>query len=385
MPREWDRIVKRCPMDRFPSRGHDCKFALLGLTNVRVDVPDSGVVLPDGTQVLTRFPIELNSQWQSWLGIELSQVTRANLVLVRSAEIGFPAEQLPISDDTSWLLAKQVENLVSLLRLIGTIEYESAFLVMGYMEQDRAVCQQFSKFPRYEITRGCLPWMVREEHLAAAAELAHAKASLLATCGDANRVRLFRGCWALTTALQQYYAGDRIHGFVRALEALIYPEVGKTEKQFVHRCSLVAAPNTGKEAARHALEEAYAMRCDVEHVHEWDRSLTMYNVADREDIAYWRTRQMETLVCLAYARILGDRALQQTFTNDVVLREFWKRPEQEIRAAFGRVCDITELKLVRKYDGVGRAQFTEWPKGWKESLERKHGQPRGESFAALGA
>lgn len=372
-------------MDRFPGCGRDCKFALLGLTNVRADVSDSGVVLPDATQTLTRFPIDLSPQWQSWLGIEFSQVARANLVLVRSAETGFPAEQLPISDGTSWELAKDVENLFSMLRLLGTIEYESAFLVMGYMQQGRAVCQHFSKLARYEITRGCLPWMVREENLAAAAELAHAKASLLATSGDANRVRLFRGWWALTTALQQYYAGDRIHGFVRALEALVYPEIGKTEKQFVYRCSLFAAPNTEKEAVRQSLEEAYAMRCDVEHLHEWDRSLTIYDVGDREDIAYWRTRQMETLACWAYARIFRDRTLQPNFTKDVVLREFWKKPEHDIRAAFGRVCEITELMLVKKYDGAGRAQLTEWPKGWRENLERRYGQSPSESFAALGA
>jgi len=118
------------------------------------------------------------------------------------------------------------------------------------VQQGRTVCQNLSKFERLEITRGCLPWIIREEHLVEAATLAQAKASLLASSGDARKVRLFRGWWALTNALQQFYASDRIHGFVRALEALVYPEVGKTEKQFVHRCSLFAASRAAKNKAR---------------------------------------------------------------------------------------------------------------------------------------
>jgi hypothetical protein len=99
-------------------------------------------------------------------------------------------------------------------------------------------------------------------------------------------------------------------------------------------------------------------------VHDWDRSLTTYDVADREDIAYWRTRQMETLACKAYARIFRDPVLQQNFCSDSALDGFWQRPEHEIRAAFGDVCDVTELKLVKKYDGYGRALSSEWPMGW---------------------
>ena len=362
----------------------ECKFALLGLTNVRADLPETGAALADGTGVLTRFPIELNSQWQSWLGIAASQVSEANLILARVAATGFPPEALPIADHTNWELAKQTENLFSMLRVLGTIEYERAFLIIGYVQNGQAVCQHFSKFGRYEITRGCLPWMIREEDLATAADLVHAKTLLLARFADAQKVRIFRGWWALTTSLQQFYASDRIHGFVRALEALIYPEITRTEKQFVHRCSLFASPNTAKDAARVALEEAYKMRSDVEHVHNWDRSLTKYPEVEREDIAYWRTRQMESLACMAYARIFRDNALQQHFYDDTALSQFWQKPEHEVRTAFGDVCDITALKLVKKYDGFGRAEFSEWPKGWRETLERRHAGCETKPFRALG-
>jgi hypothetical protein len=271
-----------------------------------------------------------------------------------------------------------------MLRLLGTIEYENAFLIIGHVQKGQAVCQNFSKFGRYEITRGCLPWLVREEDLVTAANLAQKKTSLLTSFPDVRNVRLFRGWWALTTALQQFYAGDRIHGFVRALEALIYPAIGKTEKQFVHRCSLFAAPSAGKNAARQALEEAYKMRCDVEHVHLWDRSLTQYPLSDREDIAYWRTRQMESLACLAYAKIFAASSLHQHFQTDAALDQFWGKPEDEVRTAVGCVCDITKLKVVKAYDSWGRAVFSEWPTGWHENLKRRNEGRAGDTFHAVG-
>jgi hypothetical protein len=121
---------------RIPS---NCKFAFLGLTNARVDIPNAGITLPDGTHVFTQLPIELDSQWQSWLGIQASQISGANLVLVRTATTGFAPEHLSISDNTNLDLAKQIENIFTMLRLLGTIEYESAFLVIGHVQQGHAI------------------------------------------------------------------------------------------------------------------------------------------------------------------------------------------------------------------------------------------------------
>jgi transcriptional regulator with XRE-family HTH domain len=39
---------------------NESKFAFLGLTNVRADIPNTGITLPDGTDVFNQFPIELD-------------------------------------------------------------------------------------------------------------------------------------------------------------------------------------------------------------------------------------------------------------------------------------------------------------------------------------
>ena len=99
----------------------DCKFAFLGLTHARADIPNAGITLPDGTEVFTQLPIELDSQWQSWLGIQASQVSSANLVLARTATTGYAPDHLPISDNTNLDLAKHIENIFTMLRLSGTM------------------------------------------------------------------------------------------------------------------------------------------------------------------------------------------------------------------------------------------------------------------------
>jgi hypothetical protein len=347
------------------------KFAILALSNVRADFPD-GLSLPGGIAVLRKFPIELDPHWRDWLGLDFPRIADANLVLVRTAGDGFPPDTLVFADATNEALARRLVEVFAMLRLMGTIEYESAFFLTGYSRRDRTFCQNYSKLVPFYFTRGCLPWMPRPGDLAAAARLAAEKESFLSRFSDLPKVRIFRGWVALSAALQQYFASDRIHGFVRALEALIYPDIGKTARQFVDRCSLFAAPSEHRTAVWDALREAYSMRCDVEHVHDWDRSLSKYDVGEREDVAYWRTRQMETLACLAYARIFGDRELQKSFSTDEDIIALWQKPEGEIRGLFGEPFEITNLKIVTDYDLSGRAKVSEWPAGWIEGLQRMY-------------
>ena len=113
------------------------------------------------------------------------------------------------------------------------------------------------------------------------------------------------------------------------------------------------------------------MRCDIEHMHDWDRSLQTYPASEREPIALWRTRQMEELASAAYRRILSDSALQFNFRDDGTIENFWKKPHDEIRRAFSNACDISQLKIVRKFSSNGRADPSEWSPEMFDDLLRK--------------
>jgi len=347
----------------------NCKFAVLALHNVRVDTPPF-VILPDGTRVLKDFPFLLDDYWKDWLGtIQFKRLEACNLFLVRTATNGWQEGHLEVSGgEIDQKLQHDVGSLFAMLRLLGTIEYESAFMLAGYVQNARPTCRHFATTERFDITRGCLPWVIREKDLCAAVKLYRSYAVLLAKFPE--RWRLGRGCHTLKVALEQYYASDRLHGFVRALEALILPDPGATEKQFVSRCVLFAGPKSADADIRAALREAYKMRCDVEHVHDWDRSLQAHPLAERENVALWRTRQMEELACSAYRRILSDADIQPHFYNDVTIKDFWNKPDDEVRAIFDQACDISRLKIVNKYNS-GRAHPSEWPSELFDDLRPK--------------
>jgi hypothetical protein len=348
----------------------NCKFAVLAIHNVRADVKDN-LTLNDSTKVLNTFPFVLDDNWKNWLGtIQFNNLQSGNLFLVCTATEGWPEGHLAISGGAiDEKLQLELGGVFAMLRLLGTTEYENAFMLSGYIESGKPTCRHFATTETFKITGGCLPWVIREQELRTALQLHRSYSALSEKFPE--RWRFGRGCHALKSALEQDYASYRLHGFIRALEALILPKTGKTEKQFVSRCCLFAGPKAAEVSIRATLQETYRMRCDIEHMHDWDRSLQLYPVAERENIARWRTRQMEELACSVYRKILSDPNLQPHFHSDATIEAFWEKPDDEIRAAFGDACDISRLKIVRKYTSNWRVDPSEWPPEMFENLRSR--------------
>ncbi len=156
---------------------------------------------------------------------------------------------------------------------------------------------------------------------------------------------------ALFNGLKQ--AGqDRLHQFVRSLEALILPDIGKTEKQFAYRCQTFARAG---DDTRTLLLEAFDMRSDTEHLSPWEEAVQKYPADQREDVCWHRTRQIEHLACDAYSRLLRDAALRAHFRTEAAIATFWKLPDDQRRTLWGKPLDITKEPLVQNYDRWERA------------------------------
>lgn len=349
----------------------NCKFAILAINDVRADIPGN-LILQDGTRVLTSFPFELDEHWKDWLGtIQVNALKKSNLFLVRTAEGGWPDGQPSVHGGAvDMQLQSDILQVFTMLRLLGTIVYENAFMFGGHVISGKPECRSFAPTEHFYITLGCLPLMIRENDLRAAVELHETYSHLGKIYTDTAKWRFSRGLYALNATFQQFNSYDRLPGFVRALEALILPAQGDTTKQFISRCALFAGPKSNETAIKEALQEAYKIRCDLEHMHDWDRSLSKYKVPEREGIMLWRTRQMEALASAAYRKILFDKALQSNFQDDAAIESFWRKTDDEIRTAFGNFCDISQLKIVR-CDPNGWADPSEWPPELIENFCRK--------------
>jgi len=347
----------------------NCKFAMLAVQNARADVA-ADLRLQDGTRVLTGLPFPLDQAWRIWLGaMQSSNLENCNLFVVSLATGGWPEGQLAIfGGEVDVRLMADVGGIFAFLRLVGSIEYTSAFLLAGHFENGQPTCRHFANTEHFNRTSGCFPWAVGQADLELAARLHRTYTGLLKRFPE--RWRFGRGCNALKSAYERHYASDRMHGFVCALEALVLPEIGKTERQFISRCALLAGPKSKEPEIRRVLQEVYRMRCDVEHMHDWDRSLIAYPVSEREDIAHWRTRQMEELASAAYRKIISDAALHSHFYDDAATARLWKKKDDDLRREFGEICDISNLKIVKKYDSYRRAHPEEWPPELFEELRR---------------
>jgi hypothetical protein len=163
--------------------------------------------------------------------------------------------------------------------------------------------------------------------------------------------RVIRSLDTLFKRLQET-GQDRLHPFVRSLQALILPDIGSTKKPCTPRCQTFARAGHG---TRLLLREAFDMRSDTEHLHAWDRAVQNYPTDRREDLCWHQTRQMEHLAYEAYARLLRDAALQEHFRTDATIAAFWKLPDDQRRALWGKPLEMAAEPLVRQYDQWQRA------------------------------
>jgi hypothetical protein len=348
----------------------NCIFAVFAVENARVEIPPA-FVLQDGTRVYSTSPFSLEAFWQEWLGsVRFNKVQNCNLFLVRTI--------LPIAinpDGSPVFLAggekklqQDLTGIFTMLRIVGAIEYDDQFVIGGRMVQGNPSVQHIGVGYPFKHTKGTLPWKVKQPHLETAAQLYESHCKLAEKHPQNYGWRFGRGCQRLKRGLEEYYGGDRLHAFVQAVDAVIFPRKRSTTRDFRHRCSLFAGPKSAQNNLQTLLAEVYEMRCDIEHVHDWDRSLQKYPANKRENIALWRVKQMEELATSLYRRILLQPALHAGLCgDDLALESFWKQPSDDIRRAFGDFCDITAVPFIEHFDAWDRAAFQDWPSGWAEN------------------
>ena len=301
------------------------KFALVAVENVYTAFPNKDYKhqLSDGTWILGRIPVAIDGYWKEWIGtIGIEQLENSNLIMMYREDSATPN----VIDEHDERLKRRISQTFSLLQLSGVIEYRGANLLSGYFFEGKSEIRQMSKLPFFYQTRGCTRSPVTIERLETATELRKVIEAMESTPEDFKRVKW--GWMVLMDGLQKMHGEERIHQFVRSLEALIVPETGRTNRQFIHRCQTFAKAN---EDARQILDEAFKLRCMAEHLNDWEQALESSPEDDREIIALHRTRQLEQLSSFAYARILKSDTVRNHFINETSQREFWGQPDNTRR------------------------------------------------------
>ena len=323
------------------------KFAMLTVNNVYTDLPAAAFQLSDGTWVMPAVPVPDLGIWKEWIGsIRMERLGRANLVLFLEE----PSDNPEILDAVHQRLDKDLSLLFYMLHVRSGIEVaDGADLLCGSSINGIPGIRQMSQMPAFHQSKGWKRAPITTAWLEDGVSL---RAGVTAMDADKTQFRrVIRGLNTLFKGLKET-GQDRLHQFVRALEALILPDIGRTEKQFVHRCQTFARAG---DDTRALLVEAFAMRSDTEHLNPWDEAVQSYPADQRDDVCWHRTRQIEHLACDAYSRLLRDAALRDHFCTEAAIAAFWKLPDDQRRALWGKPLDIAQEPLVQKYDQWERA------------------------------
>jgi len=326
------------PLYQFQDKG---KFALVTFNNIYVDLPKAAFQLSDGTWAMPGLPVPDLGIWKEWVGsIRMEQLAKANLVLF----VEQPSNNPENYDQDHIRLGDSLSRLFLLIHLRSGIEYDSADLLHGLSEENVPRIRHMGRFPPYYQSRGYRRAPITKEWLEDAVSLRTAVDAIEANKQEFRRV--IRGLNTLTSGLKEQTGQERLHQFVRSLEALILPDTGSTRNQFAHRCQTFAGAG---EDTRALLLEAFDMRSNTEHLHEWDKAVQNYPADQREDVCWQRTRQIEHLACNAFSHLLHDAALRDHFKTDDRIAAFWKMRDDERSSLWGQPLDITKEPLVTEW------------------------------------
>ncbi len=134
--------------------------------------------------------------------------------------------------------------------------------------------------------------------------------------------------------------GDRLHQFVRALEGLIMPRVGRSADDFSHRGQTFAVARADTAAI---LRDIFNLRSQVEHLH-LPTEILIGPAPDRIEHVNRRTRQADVLARFAITRVLETPDLfQNVFDQDAHTEAFWDMPDGVRVAHWGPRIDIAPI------------------------------------------
>jgi hypothetical protein len=218
---------------------------------------------------------------------------------------------------------------------VNVFHYEAGLLITGANVDGEVAIRQVSTLEPFYRPPGVMPERIDAGWLQSAFAIAEGMQAVHAMPGTHQRLR--RGFHAWIRAMQESNGEDRLHQFVRAVEAVIKPEVGRSKNQFMHRGQVFVG---NAQHARERLGELYDLRGAAEHMNPLSLVLAGYPEAEWETIGIKRSYQSQVLASHVYERIFTDADSQITFSSDERIDEFWAKAWDVQIAAWGVPIDL---------------------------------------------
>ena len=250
---------------RFPV---DSKFALISLT-VRDAPPE--ILFPldlDGTLwALSESPFEMDATWRGWLGLRVDSFARANLYLV----VVRHSDKPEILDEESKAIERRARFIYLGLAIQGLQFARTGLIVQGSRTESHGFqVRHIGDTSRMHHLHGARSATVDDAILVRAGQIS---GTLEKLSSATPRPRLWKGVHSFVSALESQDGADRLHGFVRSLDAMVKSPAGAGKKSFLDRCRSFASGNDTDRV----LEQLYDLRSAAEHLNGFDRVLAEYH------------------------------------------------------------------------------------------------------------
>ena len=285
--------------------------------------------------VADNVPEELQVGPRLWavrkLDLELDALRDANFALYTT----MPSSK-PKSLDNENRLVETLNHFLYGILLQGVPAYGRGFSLTGADVAGEINVRQCSDLKDYRPSFGLPPFRLGVDELRRAAGLIDRLRGV--DTGGADWGRLRRGLKVLFDGtLMPNKDGDRLHQFVRAVEALVKPEPEKTRNQFAHRISQTFT--LASDETRAILLQLFDLRSYVEHMH-WVIDALEGEEAGRIATVNRGTRQIDVLARAALLRVMQSDALMDAFRSDATIDAFWRMGDDERVGLWGQRLDI---------------------------------------------
>lgn|GEM_PF-4422809 len=192
--------------------------------------------------------------------------------------------------------------------------------------------------PTFYVGSGNSPYVVNDEAVVQTRRIFESMETIYSTPGEFIQLR--RGVKAFHQAMAEANDYDRLHQFVRSIDALLITEKGKGKKQFKDRCRTFTLPDPRLEQV---LDSMYELRGRVEHLTDWDDLFPKANTEGRLKAANHRTRQAEALSRHVYKEILMTPTLLSIFRDTQPLINFWKLSDDQTARLWPNKLDLNSV------------------------------------------
>jgi hypothetical protein len=272
-------------------------------------------------------PFELNNAWREWLGsLEAARLSRCNVALLAIS----PSANPTVLDAENKTLTERALSLFYALFMVEIFHLESGIVLSGANVNGQVEVRQISRLESHYAPSQYQMAALRKVDFKRTARIAEGIRATHIPGTEANRFQ--RGFHAWIRAIQERYGDERLHQFVRAIEAIVKPSEGNGRRHFAARGQLFVGESTQNEKM---LTEIFNMRGATEHLNPVISDLEEYPAANRGTIAQQRICQAQLLASYIYEIVLSDSALRVVFTSDAATTAFWLRSRPAQRQEWG--------------------------------------------------